>query len=173
MRAGRSWSRACEGYISGLSNHLTDLHALHAVIFVGQLHPSYQILDNCRCMWVTLNARATCKTKGCQLCNNCNILVTTWRITLKIRMHIRVGSHPAMYLYVSQLWCDCTCARARQRCSRSRERLDRLRSNLVHGQGPVSSAKRAVQSSNQEEQNEIIFNFQNDFILFVLIKRAG
>ena len=49
-------------------------------------------------------ARATCKTKGCQLCNNCNILVTTWPITLKLGMH--VGTHPAIYIYVSQLGCD-------------------------------------------------------------------
>ena len=76
-----------------LSNHLTDLHE---VIFVGYLHPSYQQLDNCRCMWVTSNTRVTCKTKGCQLCNNCNILVTTGPITLKLRMH--VGTHPAMYV---------------------------------------------------------------------------
>ena len=34
-------------------------------------------------MWMTPNARATCKTKGYQLCNYCNILVTTWPITLK------------------------------------------------------------------------------------------
>ena len=34
--------------------------------------------DKCceRALGVTSNARATCKTKGCQLCNNCNILVT-------------------------------------------------------------------------------------------------
>ena len=40
------------------------------------------------------NALATYKTKGCQLYNNCNILITTWPITLKLRMH--VGTHPAM-----------------------------------------------------------------------------
>ena len=51
-------------------------------------------------MWVTPNARATCKTKGCQLCNNYDILVTTWPIALKLRMH--VGTHPTTYLYVSQ-----------------------------------------------------------------------
>ena len=50
-------------------------------------------------MWVAPNACVTCKTIGYQLCNNCNILVTTWPITLKICMH--VGTHPAMYLYVS------------------------------------------------------------------------
>ena len=62
---------------------------------------------------------------------NCNISVTTWPITsLKLRTH--VGTHPAMYLNVSQLGCDCTCARARQRCPRSRERLDRSRSNLLY-----------------------------------------
>ena len=67
----------------------------------------------------------------------CNILVTTWPITLKLRMHL--GTHPAMHLYVSQLGCDCTCARARRamfhvhvQCSRSRKRLDQLRSNLVY-----------------------------------------
>ena len=55
-----------------------------------------------------------------------------------------VGIHPAMHLYVSQLGCDCTCARARRamfhvhvQCSRFRERLDRLRSNLVYRWGSV------------------------------------
>ena len=32
---------------------------------------------------------------------------------LKLIMH--VGTHPAMYLYVSQLGCNCTYARAKQR----------------------------------------------------------
>ena len=70
--------------------------------FLGQLHPSYQQLDNSRCMWVTHNELATCKTKGCQLCYNCNILVTTWPITLKLRMHL--GTHPARYLCMCHSW---------------------------------------------------------------------
>ena len=49
--------------------------------------------------WVTPNARTTCKAKGCQLCNNCNILVTTWPITLKLRTH--VGTPGNVYLCVT------------------------------------------------------------------------
>ena len=30
-----------------------------------RLIPLIIVLDNCRCMWVTPNARATCKTRGC------------------------------------------------------------------------------------------------------------
>ena len=37
-------------------------------------------------MWVTTNARATCKTKGCQLDNNYDNSVITGPITLKLRM---------------------------------------------------------------------------------------
>ena len=37
--------------------------------------------------------------KGCQLGNNCNILLTTWPITLKLRIH--VGTHPAIHLCVT------------------------------------------------------------------------
>ena len=42
-----------------------------------------------------------------------------------------------MHSHVLRLGCYCTCARAGG-VSRSRERLGRLRSNLVHGWGPVS-----------------------------------
>ena len=44
-----------------------------------------------RCMWVTMNARATCKTKGCHLDNNYDDSVITGPITLKLHMH--VGTH--------------------------------------------------------------------------------
>ena len=64
-------------------------------------------------MWVTSNARATCKTKGCQLCNNYDNSVITGPITMNLRLH--VGTHTTMYFHVSQLGYDCTCARARQK----------------------------------------------------------
>ena len=64
-------------------------------------------------MWVTPNHVPRAKRKRCQLCNNFNNSVITRPIALKLCMH--VGTHAAMYLHVSQLECDCTCARARQR----------------------------------------------------------
>ena len=57
-------------------------------------------------MWVTPNARATCKNEGgipYQLGNNYDNLVITGLITLKLRMD--VGSYLAMYFHVSQLGC--------------------------------------------------------------------
>ena len=40
------------------------------------------------------NARATCKTKGCQLCNMYDNSVITGPIMLKLRMYVR--THRAM-----------------------------------------------------------------------------
>ena len=69
-------------------------------------------------MRVTPNHVPRAKRKECQLCNHYNNSVITRPIALKLRMHL--GTHPAMYLHVSQLECDCTCARARQRSFQDR-----------------------------------------------------
>ena len=62
-------------------------------------------------MWVATYARATCKTKRCQFCNNCNISVITGSIALKLDMW--VGTYQTMHAHVSLgLWCSCTRARA-------------------------------------------------------------
>ena len=61
------------------------------------------------------NARATRKTKGYQFGNIYDNSVISGPITLKLRMHVAVGTHLAMYFHVSQLGCYCTCARARER----------------------------------------------------------
>ena len=45
---------------------------------------------------------ATCQTEGCQLCNNFNILVTTWPITLRLRMYVGTHDPPSnVSLYVT------------------------------------------------------------------------
>ena len=55
-------------------------------------------------MWVTPNARATCKNEGdvSFLTNDDNSVITE-PIALKLRMH--EGIHLAMYFHVSQLGC--------------------------------------------------------------------
>ena len=95
-----------------ISNHSTDLHV---VIFVGYWVASFLLpsIYYSPCMWVTPYARATRKTRGCQLCNNGGKSVITGTTTLKLRIY--VGTHPAKYFLVSQLGCDCTYARAKQR----------------------------------------------------------
>ena len=93
-----------------LSNRWVDWPA---VFFAGYPHSSCQVLDYCRCMWVTPNARATCKIKGCQFDNNYDDSVITGPIMLKLRMH--VGTHLAVHFHVSQLACYRTCARGRHR----------------------------------------------------------
>ena len=78
----RPWSRVCKAYISEPLDRLTcDIFSRVASSLlpsIGQL--SMHVM--------TPNARATWNTKWCQLCNNSNILVTTWPITLKLRMHV-------------------------------------------------------------------------------------
>ena len=88
-----------------------------------------------RCMWVTPSARAKYNNRRCQICSHFSNSVITGAISLKLG--IQVGTHQAMHSHVLRLGCYCTCARAGG-VSRSRERLGRLRSNLVHGWGPVS-----------------------------------
>ena len=86
-------------------------------------------------MWVTPSARAKYNNKRCQIRSHFSNSVITGAISLKLGIH--VGTHQAMHSHVLRLGCYCTCARAGG-VSRSRERLGRLRSNLVHGWGPVS-----------------------------------
>ena len=61
-------------------------------------------------MWVTLNARATCKNEGVLVFYDDDNSIITGLIALKLRMH--EGIHLATYFYVSQLGCYCTCARS-------------------------------------------------------------
>ena len=84
---------------------------------------------------MTPTARAKYNNKRCQICSHFSNSVITGAISLKLG--IQVGTHQAMHSHVLRLGCYCTCARAGG-VSRSRERLGRLRSNLVHGWGPVS-----------------------------------
>ena len=60
-------------------------------------------------MWMTPNARATCRNEGVSWFGSSydNSLITE-PITLKLRMH--VGTHLVMHLHVTQLGCYCTCA---------------------------------------------------------------
>ena len=71
-------------------------------------------------MWVTPNARATCKNEGMLVFNNYDNSIITGPIALKLRMHEVI--HLAKYFYVSQLGCYCahTC-KGRSQIARTAE----------------------------------------------------
>ena len=68
---------------------------------------------------------------------NCNLNNGTTVGPIELKLGTQLGLHQIIHLHVVRLGCYSTCARAGG-APRSRERLGRLRSNLVHGWGPVS-----------------------------------